>query len=308
MKVNPRTLAWAPKVHNKVQLDEIYQLIPDLATAPREMGIKDSRFPALRQILHTSLSLDLSGLVNFKDFVVYHDARLLSLHTKNADPKKDLVTLFDGDQSFQLSERSIINTGYLVGNAIGLKNTDIVCTTLMPHTSWGLSLGLGMVLAHHAKIVYASQVFSAPEVANALATEFCSCVVIEAGNLDALLTAVTKAHNLSELRAAIVVSYPGNLPSADILEKAREVLGLKDILVTFGVPQSAGVLSMSLNHFHHGCVGQALPHTKVSIASDTAGGSDGWLATEGFHVPGGSLKTNVRATMDKNKDITLVSK
>lgn len=118
----------------------------------------DKRFPQLRRILHTSTKQQLSGMSIFADFPVYdapHDLNVLQSYT-HPYSKKTFVA--DGDELVALSQYNIINTGYLVGHQIGLNEEDIVFTTLLPHTSQGLSLGLGMVLPH--KVFYSNSFFA----------------------------------------------------------------------------------------------------------------------------------------------------
>jgi hypothetical protein len=200
--VKPHTLVWPPKVHNKVQLDEIYQLFPAFAPpvfpevsaeiresiengtfsglTPEQAeqagimkslppgkafslklpfllfflgsGIPSKKFPSLCQILHTSNRQILRGMHLFMDFPVWEVSDDLQAIEPFVFPYVKKTWLLDGDEIVALSQYTFINTGYLVGQQIDLNEEDVVLTTLMPHTSQGLSLGMGMVLSHAVEI------------------------------------------------------------------------------------------------------------------------------------------------------------
>eukprot|EP01127_Copromyxa_protea_P010063 TRINITY_DN2414_c0_g1_i1.p1 TRINITY_DN2414_c0_g1~~TRINITY_DN2414_c0_g1_i1.p1 ORF type:complete len:499 (-),score=125.40 TRINITY_DN2414_c0_g1_i1:30-1487(-) len=339
------TLVWPPKVHNTVQLDEIYDIFPGYVVAPEpewwpevkasmddgtftgftaeqkedpfvkgppsDSTLPSKRFPYLRNLLHTSNKQRLPGLVNFTNLPTYVPAPELNALESVIFPYNKTTLLLDGNDVVPLSQYSIINTGYLVGQLAGVHEEDVVLTTLSPNTAQGLSLGLGLVLSHSAKLVYASEVFSVAHVLPAITSEFASTLVIEPKNLQALLDATKAGQDFSKLKKLIVASSPSDLATSALLERAKSTFGVESILVTFGTQKTGGVISTSkLNEFKSDSVGTALPHTKVSIVDDKGGvlekGQTGLLRVEGFHVSEGNNVTGLKAKLDDNNNIVLV--
>lgn len=110
--------------------------------------------------------------------------------------------------------------------------------------------------------MYASELFDVKHVLNALPEEFCTTLVIEPKNLSQLLDGV-KSQDFSRLKKLIVASSPSDRASAQLLERAKTVLGVDSVVLTFGTQKSGGVLSLTKVNGFGNHVGSALPHTQV---------------------------------------------
>lgn len=94
--------------------------------------------------------------------------------------------------------------------------------------------------------------------------------------------------------------------------RAKTILGLDSVVLTFGTQKTAGVISATkVNGFgadNH--VGTALAHTTVEIVNEKGAvvekGVAGSLRVLGFHVPDGSVNTGLKAKLDKDNNIVLV--
>jgi len=218
-----------------------------------------------------------------------------------------------------LSQNNVINTGYLVGNLAGITEEDIVLTTLNLHHANGLSLGLGMVLSHKCHLVVASELFSVNQIATSINEEFCTTLVCQPSEIEALLDINTNFDKISKI---IISSSPLNLMSISCFEKLNSLRqSYRQILVTFGTNESSGVITVTTNPRSHLELGNALPHTQVSVVDSSyqVTKSDGTLAVKGFNVgtmigtkddqstfiKNGELFTGLRTKMDSNGVISL---
>jgi len=197
-------------------------------------------------------------------------------------------------QKIFFSQYQIINTGYIVGHMAGITEEDIVLSTQLLHKPVGQSLGLGMVLSHKAKLVVASEVFSAEEVTEAIAQEYCTTLVASANEIKILMDTPNFIEKTENLKKIIMVVTPNELPEVGLINWL-ERLG-KNITLAFGIDFTSGIISVSpggsLNKHHFG---KAIPHTKISVV-DSSGNllpirKEGTLVIEGFNVAHGCSET-----------------
>jgi fatty-acyl-CoA synthase len=277
--VNPGTLVWPAKVHKTVQLDEIYEVFPHFnERSNKEIRINDQRFPNLRQVLQTSKQ-DLDGMYMFRDFLVYHNPLPLKQAESKINTKEAKVyILTPNNKEVGVSEHAILNAGYLVGLAAELNEEDRICTTLGLHRAAGLSLGVGLALSHKAALLWGSEVFDAAKVLEVVSLDKATVLVANVNELKDLTAAQSSKVNTSSLRTIIAVASPLNRPDPTVLSETRSRLNV-NIVVVFGVDETAGVLSVSKpNDFTS--LGSALPQTQLSVV-------DGNLQVTGFNVSAG---------------------
>jgi len=177
-----------------------------------------------------------------------------------------------------VSEHAILNAGYLVGLAAELNEEDRICTTLGLHRAAGLSLGVGLALSHKAALLWGSEVFDAAKVLEVVSLDKATVLVANVNELKDLTAAQSSKVNTSSLRTIIAVASPLNRPDPTVLSETRSRLNV-NIVVVFGVDETAGVLSVSKpNDFTS--LGSALPQTQLSVV-------DGNLQVTGFNVSAG---------------------
>jgi len=306
-----------------VVLDELYRVLPRLTNVDRTIAINDQRFPALRYILQTSKQ-DLQGMTKFVDFPSRAGSRQLQRIEDYIDPKKSYTTIFTDDlNEIVLTQFGILNTGYLVGYNAGLNESDTVYTTLQLHKGYGLSLNVGLALAHKIKLVWGSELFDAKTLLDALVSQCITVIIAQPDEVENLLSIVTpKALIHSHLKKVILVSSPGNLATPELVERIKAGLKVEEVFVTFGIPETCGVITMTQANttLEPNLVGLPLPHTEVRIVNEKGTavptGTTGDIAVKGFNVTSGQnnaqlagkikndfLHTGIKAKLDKNKNV-----
>jgi len=223
-----------------------------------------------------------------------------------------------------LSEYTIINTGYLVGKNINASPEDYVLSTIPLHLSPGLSLFAGLTLSHFGKFIFCSDLFDVVDTTKALKDEGVTLFIGLPEHFEELLK--QKAHSYPALKKAIIACMPNHIPSPNLLQRVKNELKLDTVSLTFGTQETGGVITQSVNNFSPNNIGKPLPHTKIKII-DTKGnpvqtGKAGELLVQGFNVmtgyknnpeatnqkiQSGFLKTGIKAMIDNNNDINLVS-
>jgi len=269
-------------------MDEIYEVLPRLHTVHKSVPINDRRFPALKYIMQTSKQ-DFNGLYKFVDFPSWVGNRPLQRIEATIDPKKSYTTIFNDDlNEIVLTQFGILNTGYLVGYNAGLNESDIVYTTLQLHKGYGLSLNVGLALAHKIKLVWGSELFDAPSLVDAIKSQYLSVIIAQPDEVETLLSIITSRDlKNSLLKKVILVSSPGNLASSELVERIKLELNVQDVYITFGISETCGVITMTQGNtiLEPGLVGQPLPHTEIKIVNQKGTtvplGTTGELAVKG---------------------------
>jgi len=317
---------WTPKIHNVVLMDEIYKVLPRLSKYENTVPINDVRFPKLRFVLQTSRQ-KLDGMYYFSDFLVYTPHHRLAQIAKVADPKAPLTILLnEQNKEITLSPYTLLNTSLLVGHIAGLNEEDVLCTTLNIDKAAGLSLGMALALTRKVKLVWASEAFDAEKVLAALNSEFCTVLVAQPNELAELMQENYENTNFTTLKKVIVVSTPGNLPTAELLRNIKRNMRAS-VLVTFGTNETGGVITTTTlnSNFETNVVGKPLPHTEIQIV-DGEGKSvpintEGQLVVKGFNITSGFrndpeltakkikngyLQTGIRAKIDTNNNLVII--
>lgn len=219
--IDPGTFFCKPTQGDRKQMAELIKYFPWLTKSDSDESLfYDRRYPNLKEIFQ----MDKIHYPNTR-----HMSSILSKGTDNDELKRFVIhnspnvrdvtaIVKDGTENFGLSQYNIINTGYFVGQAIGLKQEDIILSTVPLHLSAGLSLGIGMTLSHRAQIVLAYPEFNTEATFDALDEEYVTTLVGLASQFEQLLSTETKkkANNLNKV---LVVATPGDLPSVSLLEK-----------------------------------------------------------------------------------------
>jgi len=301
---NVGQVIWPAKVHKTVQLDEIYEAFPSLEEHNRNMQMCDRRFPNLRQIVHTAKT-ELQGLTGYKDGLAYHNKHPLNVIARTIDPKSpNTIVLNANNEPALLSQFNLINLGYLTGKKLGVTEEDIICTTVQVNTAGGLALGVGMTLAHRAKLVYSSEVFDASELLGTLNEEFCTTLVATPSDLESFYATVPKVPTLNKV---LIVASPDNLPSSTLFNTIA-ASGVKSVALVFGTYRT--LISMTdVNSFTPGSIGTAFPHTQVKIVDGKGNtvpqGTTGSLVVSGFNVEGEEVNTGIQAQLGSDGVLTL---
>jgi len=311
---------WSPKVQSTVVIDELYEVLPRLSNVDRSVPINDLRFPALKFILQTSKQ-DFTGMYKFADFPAWSSPRPLQKLEPAIDPKKSYTSIYNDDlQEIVLTQFGILNTGYLVGLNASLNEADIILTTLSQERGFGLSLNVGLALAHRVKLVWASEAFDAQVVLDAIQSQNATVLIAQPEEVESILSLITaKSIKFSKLKKVIVVSSPGNLASPELVDRVKAGLKVNEVYITFGIPETCGVITMTNAN---STVGQPLAHTEIKIVNPDGTtvpmGTVGQLAVKGFNVTlgyknedqlnakkikDGFLQTGIKAKQDTNKNV-----
>eukprot|EP01120_Amphizonella_sp_Union-15-10_P017470 TRINITY_DN9705_c0_g1_i1.p1 TRINITY_DN9705_c0_g1~~TRINITY_DN9705_c0_g1_i1.p1 ORF type:complete len:474 (-),score=97.26 TRINITY_DN9705_c0_g1_i1:121-1542(-) len=317
--VNPGSLVITPKVGSKVQIEEFLEALPAVKRTNYYERINHPDFPYLKNILHIGKE-KLPGMIGLRAILVYNPNPnpLLGIPS---DPHKTCSLVLDSEEVTELSEYSIINTGYLVGHHLGLSQNDIICFTIPPQHSAGQSLGIGLTLPFKAKMVIPSDFFD-PEITLKTISEE-RCTVLQ--GLPSYFASMIKSENFEKydfrhLQKAIVAVTPGeSMPEPALIDEIKSRFGLDTVLVTWGPKNSAGVVLIEKDYTKTGTFSTILDHTLLRIVSSgtdntTSPGEKGSIQISGFHTDNStSVKekiwkdTGFTGTLDATGKVNLAS-
>eukprot|EP01121_Diplochlamys_sp_Union-15-3_P006310 TRINITY_DN1680_c0_g1_i2.p1 TRINITY_DN1680_c0_g1~~TRINITY_DN1680_c0_g1_i2.p1 ORF type:complete len:266 (-),score=34.72 TRINITY_DN1680_c0_g1_i2:79-876(-) len=251
-------------------------------------------------------------MASLKDIHIYDPLpNVLPRLAHEEDPRKTCsILLLENGNSMRLNEINLINTGYIAGKYIDLREQDIVCVNIPFHYSAGQSLGLGMTLAHKAVFVIPSEVFDVESTLSCITRDRCTVIQGLSSQFESILASddISK-HDLSTLKKAVIAVYPGEpIPTPESIQSLKTKLGVEKVLVTYGIQRSGGVILMENDYQTKGTFSIVPDQTSVRLVDNKSNvvhsGTSGSLEIKGFHIdnhPDEQNKwqsTGIKATFD----------
>jgi len=198
--------------------------------------------------------------------------RVVKLHSFKPKDISSFVKM--GEKNVGLSQFNIINTGYLVGERIGMSSSDILLTTVPFHLSAGLSLGVGMSLSHSSQLTFAFPEFNAKETMNILAEEYVTTLVLLGDHLAPLLKE-KKPKKPVLISKVVVVLTPNHTTDSSTIESIKTVWDTVDtVSIVYGSQNTGGVIAQSVDGLDSF---ELLPNTEAIV-------EDGEFKVRGFNV------------------------
>ncbi|KAK5659234.1 hypothetical protein OQA88_1326 [Cercophora sp. LCS_1] len=211
-----------------------------------------------------------------------------------------------------LTHHNIINNARFIGDRMRLSPADTLCCPPPLFHCFGLVLGLMAVFTHGAKVVYPSEVFSAPATLRALLDEQCTALHGVPAMFDTLLS-LPEAKSLTasqlKLRTGIIAGAP--VPRY-LMEQLVSRLGMTEFTSSYGLTEASPTCFNAFTddpiNVRLSTVGTLMPHAHAKIV-DRDGeivplGQRGELCIGGYQLQAGywnnSEKTNEVMVRDES--------
>ena len=189
-----------------------------------------------------------------------------------------------------LSHRNILNNGFFVGEAIGLKPGDRLCLPVPLYHCFGMVMGNLGCLTHGAAMVYPSDGFDPTAVLQAIQTEGCTGLY----GVPTMFIAVLghpdfDRYDLSTLRTGAMAGSPCPV---EVMKQVIDRMHMSDVTIAYGMTETSPVSFQSAQDDpmdrRVSTVGRVQPHLECKVV-DLEGrtlprGETGELCTRGYSV------------------------
>lgn len=309
--LNPRgILANVETAKNKV-----LRVIPELESLMRDEAPNLARLPEFRLPLTSEWE------------VVRGFAKLSDLLVKNPIPSP--IPRIEATQTPQqptyaqghvFTQSNVINTGYLVGKQLGLKESDRILAAINLNSPSGLGLGVFSTLTHAATLIVPSSTLDASAIFKSIANEHVNVLIVYADTLQALSTHPKfSPEKLSGFDKVLIVHDATRTPTSDSFVSSLKFANNAKILVAHVSPSSGVFLLRDLGSNS----ASALPHTELRTTSANGGdakeGEVGHLSVRGAITPSATItpeslgavssdkwvKTGLKAKIEKGKVVVV---
>ena len=189
-----------------------------------------------------------------------------------------------------LSHRNILNNGFFVGRAIGLKAGDRLCIPVPLYHCFGMVMGNLGCLTHGATMVYPAEAFDPRAVLKTVAAERCTGLYgVPTMFIGILGHPDLGKYDVSSLRTGCMAGSPCPV---EVMKQVIDRLGMKDVTIAYGMTETSPVsfqtgLGDSLER-RVSTIGRVQPHLEVKIVDEagavTPRGAPGEICTRGYSV------------------------
>ena len=189
-----------------------------------------------------------------------------------------------------LSHRNILNNGYFVGRAMGLRADDRLCIPVPLYHCFGMVMGNLACVTHGAAMVYPSPTFDASAALACVEAECCTGLYGVPTMFIAMLGAPDFARfDLTSLRTGCMAGAPC---PAEVMQQVIDRLHMRDVTIAYGMTETSPVSFQTSPHDplkrRVSTIGQVQPHLEVKIVDEngqvTARGVPGEICTRGYSV------------------------
>jgi fatty-acyl-CoA synthase len=189
-----------------------------------------------------------------------------------------------------LCHRNILNNGYFVGRAIGLKAGDRLCVPVPLYHCFGMVMGNLASIVHGAAMVYPSEAFDAVAVLKAVAAERCTGLYgVPTMFISLLGCPDLETTDVSSLRTGCMAGSPCPV---EVMKAVIGRLGMKDVTIAYGMTETSPVSFQTGEddplERRVSTIGRVQPHLEVKIVDEngaiTPRGVPGELCTRGYAV------------------------
>nr|MBP8247331.1 AMP-binding protein [Phenylobacterium sp.] len=272
-KVGVKALVAAEAFKTSLYADMIDELAPEIAAShPAELNA--ARLPHLKTVIKIG-GAPRAGWLAFDDIpglgAPDDAARLSEIEASLQSGDAINIQFTSGTTGLPkgatLSHRNILNNGFFVGEAIGLKAGDRLCLPVPLYHCFGMVMGNLGCLTHGAAMVYPSDGFDPTAVLEAVQTERCTGLY----GVPTMFIAVLgqpdfDRYDLSSLRTGCMAGSPCPV------EVMKQVIGrmhMSDVTIAYGMTETSPVsVQSSLDDpidRRVGTVGRVQPHLECKV-------------------------------------------
>ncbi|MDR1411250.1 MAG: AMP-binding protein [Spirochaetaceae bacterium] len=280
----------------------VYELIPELKTAPRGQ-LYSEKFPFLKHVIY-------AGQVKHRGMYSMNEVLLLGRHTDAGELRAieaslgadDVVNMqyTSGTTGFpkgvMLTHRNIINNGLGIGDNMRLAGEDIVCLPVPLFHCFGLVLGM-MAVITHGSCAALLEWFDPLLVLATIQKERCTAVYgVPTMFIAELSHPMFKMFDLSSLRTGIMAGSPCPI---ETMRQVIDLMHMKEITICYGLTESSPVMTQTRYdddlETRVETVGRALPGVEVTIRDSETGeecpdGVHGEFCCRGYNTMKGYYK------------------
>ena len=294
-----KALVTASRFKSSDYLAMLRDLAPELATA--EPGaLQAARLPDLRILVHLDPA-DQPGMLKFADVAA-----------RGGPAERDQLAELAGRLQFDdpvniqftsgttglpkgatLTHHNILNTGFFVGEAMGLRAGDRLCIPVPLYHCFGMVMSVLACMTHGAAMVFPSEGFDPLAVLQTIEAERCTLVhgvptmfIAEMEHPD------FAKFDLSSLRAGIMAGSPCPI---EVMRRVISQMHLSEVTIAYGMTETSPVSFQSAVddpiERRVSTVGRIQPHLEVKVI-DSEGrivprGTSGEILTRGYSVMAG---------------------
>src|SRR5450432_4300068 len=303
--VQCRALISAVRFKSSDYLGMLNALVPELA---ENRDVLDSaRLPALRHVITIGGDAH-SGCTPFDDISTLADEKTLRQLEEIAatiDPRSAVNIQFTSGttglpKGATLSHYNLINNGFFVGEATGIKPGSRVCIPVPLYHCFGMVMGNLGCLTHSAAMVYPGESFDPEATLAAIAAERCDVLYgVPTMFIAQLNLSAFEQYDISSLRGGIMAGAPCPV---EVMKEVMSKMHMTEITIAYGMTETSPVSFQSSRddpvELRVSTVGQIQPHLEVKIV-DRDGrvvprGETGELCTRGYSVMLGYWNDEVR--------------
>jgi len=336
VKVGCRALVTAVRFKTSDYLGMLRELAPELEGArPGELAAE--RLPELRSVIQLGEGA-APGTLCFDELLAPPgDASQASLEAlaprlQPDDPVN--IQFTSGTTGFPkgatLSHMSILNNGFLVGEAMRLGEEDRLCVPVPLYHCFGMVLGNLAGLTHGSAVVYPGEAFDPLAVLETVEAERCTALHGVPTMFIAELDHPEFARfDLSSLRTGVMAGAPCPI---EVMKRVVDEMNMREVTIAYGMTETSPVSFQSSTddplEKRVSTVGRVLPHTEVKVI-DLEGrvvppGETGELLARGYCVmrgywndeersreaidPAGWMHTGDLATLDSDGYCNIVGR
>ncbi len=189
-----------------------------------------------------------------------------------------------------LSHRNILNNGYFVGAAMGLRADDRLCIPVPLYHCFGMVMGNLACLTHGAAMVYPSPTFDATAALASVESEACTGLYGVPTMFIAMLGAPDfDRFDLTSLRTGCMAGAPC---PAEVMKQVIERLHMRDVTIAYGMTETSPVSFQTSPRDslarRVSTIGRVQPHLEVKIIDEHGAivgrGKPGEICTRGYSV------------------------
>jgi len=189
-----------------------------------------------------------------------------------------------------LSHRNILNNGFFVGRAIGLRTGDRLCIPVPLYHCFGMVMGNLACLTHGAAMVYPSEAFDPATVLKTIQAERCTALYgVPTMFIGVLGSPDLETTDVSSLRTGCMAGSPCPV---EVMKAVIGRLGMKDVTIAYGMTETSPVSFQTGENDtlerRVATIGRVQPHLEVKIVDEngeiTPRGVPGEICTRGYSV------------------------
>ncbi len=189
-----------------------------------------------------------------------------------------------------LSHRNILNNGFFVGRAIGLRAGDRLCIPVPLYHCFGMVMGNLGCIAHGATMVYPAATFEAEATLKAIQSEKCDGLYGVPTMFIAILGQEKfGSYNVSSLRTGCMAGAPCPI---EVMKHVISRLHMKDVTIAYGMTETSPVSFQTGEHDpverRVSTIGRVQPHLEVKVVDENGEtvprGKPGEMCTRGYAV------------------------